>query len=272
MQSNRSGFGAEFVEAQQTGGSIKRVQKAHFFMSVGKTKDQQEANLANIRIIKARFAKDGQTFKDCTFDNDTMQIVIQDTQDKYKQVNKYAKHYDDDDRDKIEEDADNMSIISTNQKIAEAISQRSDFNEIIEKVNDNNIDNDVKKIDEFNPTEINELLKKNAETEKYIGNNSTIESNKLLEIDNNVTIIEKNENIISVQPLSEQLVSESKEEDSFGWDGRSGKTESELIDQPEVKIDNVKSEITNNEPPKECRSVYEILKNASKNQKVIPKK
>ena len=78
IQSNRSGIGAELVEAQQTGGSIKRIQKAHFFMSVAKTPDQQEASLANIRIIKARFAKDGQTFKDCIFNNDTMEIVIND--------------------------------------------------------------------------------------------------------------------------------------------------------------------------------------------------
>jgi hypothetical protein len=78
IQSNRSGIGAELVEAQQTGGNIKRVQKAHFFMSVAKTPDQQEASLASIRIIKARMVKDGQTFKDCIFNNDTMQIIIND--------------------------------------------------------------------------------------------------------------------------------------------------------------------------------------------------
>ncbi len=79
IQSNRSGIGAEYVEAQQTGGSIKRLQKSHFFMTVAKTKEQQEASLANIRILKARFAKDGQTFTDCIFNNDTMQIIIRDS-------------------------------------------------------------------------------------------------------------------------------------------------------------------------------------------------
>jgi replicative DNA helicase len=78
IQTNRSGFNAEYVEAYQTGGNIKRVQKAHFFMSVAKTPDQKEANLASIRIIKARFAQDGQTFTDCIFNNDTMQIIIED--------------------------------------------------------------------------------------------------------------------------------------------------------------------------------------------------
>jgi replicative DNA helicase len=78
IQSNRSGFEAEVVEAQQTGGSIKRVQKAHFFMSVAKTADQKEASLASIKIIKARMVKDGQIFRDCIFNNDTMEISIKD--------------------------------------------------------------------------------------------------------------------------------------------------------------------------------------------------
>ena len=47
-------------------------------MSIAKTPDQKEANLASIRIIKARFAQDGQTFTDCIFNNDTMQIIIED--------------------------------------------------------------------------------------------------------------------------------------------------------------------------------------------------
>jgi hypothetical protein len=82
IQTNRSGLNSEIVEAYQTGGSIKRLQKAHFFMSVAKTRDQKEANLA-ISIIKARFAKDGQLFEDCIFNNDTMEIIIEDTRYKF---------------------------------------------------------------------------------------------------------------------------------------------------------------------------------------------
>jgi archaellum biogenesis ATPase FlaH len=84
IQSSRAGLDSEFVEASQAGGSIKRLQKAHFFMSVAKPPASKDANLANIRIIKARFAKDGQTFKDCIFDNDKMQIVINDEDYMYK--------------------------------------------------------------------------------------------------------------------------------------------------------------------------------------------
>ena len=95
IQSNRSGFGSEFVEAHQSGGSIKRIQKAHFFMSIAKTQAQQEANFANIRIIKARFAKDGQAFEDCVFNNDTLEIIIDDPRYRHTKTYKNLKHYDD---------------------------------------------------------------------------------------------------------------------------------------------------------------------------------
>ena len=84
IQSNRAGLDTDFVEASQSGGSIKRLQKAHFFMSVAKPKDMKEANLANIKILKARFAKDGQTFKDCRFDNDMVQVIINDADYDYR--------------------------------------------------------------------------------------------------------------------------------------------------------------------------------------------
>jgi hypothetical protein len=101
IQTNRSGFDSEFVEAYQTGGSIKRIQKAHFFMSVAKTPEQKEASLANIRIIKARFAQDGQSFKDCTFNNDTMEIIIEDPRYPLKGLKKMGEE----DLNKIENTA-----------------------------------------------------------------------------------------------------------------------------------------------------------------------
>ena len=76
IQTNRSGFGSEFVDHGQMGGSIKRAQKTHFLMSVAKTDDQKEAGLANIKILKARFAQDGQRFEDIIFNNDAVEVVI----------------------------------------------------------------------------------------------------------------------------------------------------------------------------------------------------
>lgn len=110
IQSNRQGFDAELVEAHQTGGSIKRIQKAHFFMSVAKTPDQKEAGLANIRIIKARFASDGQTFRDARFNNDTMEIIIEDDRFKFNKLSKGKKHHDSDDIDKLESDISKIHV------------------------------------------------------------------------------------------------------------------------------------------------------------------
>lgn len=86
IQSNRSGFDAELVEVQQMGGNVKRIQKAHFFMSIAKPPSLKEADLANVKIIKARFAKDGQIFMDSIFNNNTLEIRLND--DNYH--NKYS--------------------------------------------------------------------------------------------------------------------------------------------------------------------------------------
>lgn len=76
VQSNRAGFNAEIVDHTQMGGSIKRAQKSHFLMSIAKTPDQKMSGLANMQILKARFAQDGHTFKDSIFNNDTMEIRV----------------------------------------------------------------------------------------------------------------------------------------------------------------------------------------------------
>lgn len=78
VQTNRSGLGADRVGAQQTSGSIARVFKAHFLMSVAKTQEQKQDGLATLEILKARFAQDGQVFSDTIFDNDSMEIKITD--------------------------------------------------------------------------------------------------------------------------------------------------------------------------------------------------
>jgi replicative DNA helicase len=132
IQSNRSGFNAEYVNAQQAGGNIKRYQKAHFFMSVAKTAEQKEAQLANISILKARFAQDGQQFTDCIFNNDTMEIRIEDDRFKNSRFNKGRKKHDSDDIDKLESNMGRFHAALSNSTEAD----------IIEKVNSETI-NDV---------------------------------------------------------------------------------------------------------------------------------
>jgi len=152
IQSNRSGFDAEFVEAQQSGGSIKRIQKAHFFMSVAKTPAQKEAHFANIRIIKARFAQDGQTFEDCTFNNDTMKIIIDDDRYRYSKTYKNLKHHDAEDIDKLEKKAEGLS------KVMVAVGNREA--DAVEKVNSETING------QLDPQTINDMLRQNKQPEQ----------------------------------------------------------------------------------------------------------
>ena len=156
IQSNRSGIGAEYVEAQQTGGSIKRMQKAHFFMSIAKTQAQQEANFANIRIIKARFAKDGQMFEDCVFNNDTIKIIIDDPRYRNSKSYKSLKQYDDDDVENIEKKLDAMNDKSSQAKLHAAISQKTE-EDILNRINSD---------------KINDLLRENAAPEDDIKPNT----------------------------------------------------------------------------------------------------
>lgn len=86
IQGNRGSYSAEFLNVNEMGGSIKRFQKAHFVMSIAKPEELMDTNLANVRILKARFAKGGQSFKDSILDNDEMKIILND--DKYG--NRYA--------------------------------------------------------------------------------------------------------------------------------------------------------------------------------------
>jgi len=63
-------------------------------MSIAKPAKSENDNIANIKIIKARFAKDGHEFKDCIFNNDTLEIRI--TDDKYARGLDVSKVSDDD--------------------------------------------------------------------------------------------------------------------------------------------------------------------------------
>ena len=74
IQGNRSSIGANVVEADMIGGSIKKGQIGHFILSVAKTLEQKEEGRATLAILKSRFGKDGIIFEDILFDNSTLQI------------------------------------------------------------------------------------------------------------------------------------------------------------------------------------------------------
>ena len=56
------------------GGSIKKAQVGHVIISVAKSLQQKEMNLATIAITKSRIGKDGIVFENCKFDNEFLVI------------------------------------------------------------------------------------------------------------------------------------------------------------------------------------------------------
>jgi replicative DNA helicase len=105
-QGNRASTSLEVVKTENMGGSLKKAQIAHFIMSIGKTLEQKEANVATISILKNRLGKDGMIYPNCKFDNGLLIIdtndqisekgfEVQKTQDKLaRQRILYREHLD----------------------------------------------------------------------------------------------------------------------------------------------------------------------------------
>lgn len=283
IQGNRSSLNAEFVEAYQTGGNIKRLQKAHFFMSVAKTDSQKEANFANIRILKARFAKDGQTFEDCTFNNDTMEIIIND---KRYPPQTTLKKYGIDDADKISDTANSFVEKSTEMPIHDAIINSVDIHsmgsltKMINSVNINNVIDDG-------------VIK---------GVNEGVKNDDLLDIEDvpigNIKNDVVNDGVKGLPlPIGKVYYTELKKE-PFEW---TGETFTVGTNEKEVKFEDVQPKIIVNKesippklipkiiitdeelidiektftdpdaPPVEDEEIYKILYKAEKHQNVIKK-
>ena len=71
---NRSSISSEVVTTDQMGGSIKKAKVGHVIISVAKSLQQKEMNLATIAITKSRIGKDGIVFENCKFDNEMIEI------------------------------------------------------------------------------------------------------------------------------------------------------------------------------------------------------
>jgi len=73
-QGNRDSISSEVVTADQMGGSIKKAQIGHVILSIGKTLEQKEHNLATLTLLKSRIGKDGVVFQNCKFNNEFLDI------------------------------------------------------------------------------------------------------------------------------------------------------------------------------------------------------
>jgi hypothetical protein len=76
-QGNRSSISSEVVTTDQMGGSIKKAQVGHVIISIAKSLQQKEMNLATIAITKSRLGKDGVVFENCKFNNELLEIDIE---------------------------------------------------------------------------------------------------------------------------------------------------------------------------------------------------
>jgi len=73
-QGNRESISSEVVTGDQMGGSIKKAQIAHVILSIGKTLEQKEHNLATLTLLKSRIGKDGIIWQNCKFNNEYLLI------------------------------------------------------------------------------------------------------------------------------------------------------------------------------------------------------
>jgi hypothetical protein len=73
-QGNRDSIVTEVVTTNQMGGSIKKAQIGHIVISVGKTLEQKENNLATVTLLKSRIGPDGIVFQNCLFNNEMLEI------------------------------------------------------------------------------------------------------------------------------------------------------------------------------------------------------
>jgi replicative DNA helicase len=76
-QGNRESISSEVVTGDQMGGSIKKAQIAHVILSIGKTLEQKEHNLATLTLLKSRIGRDGIIWQNCKFDN---RMLVIDTE------------------------------------------------------------------------------------------------------------------------------------------------------------------------------------------------
>jgi replicative DNA helicase len=73
-QGSRDSISSEVVTSDQMGGSIKKAQIAHVILSIGKTLEQKEHDLATLTLLKSRIGRDGVIFQNCKFDNKMLVI------------------------------------------------------------------------------------------------------------------------------------------------------------------------------------------------------
>ena len=74
IYTHNSSISSQVVTNDQMGGSIKKAQVGHVIISIAKSLQQKEMNLATVAITKSRIGKDGIVFENCKFDNEMLEV------------------------------------------------------------------------------------------------------------------------------------------------------------------------------------------------------
>lgn len=77
-QGGRSSLNNENMGIEDMGGGLGKAKVAHFLMTIAKTLEQRSTGRATCVIQGSRLGRDGLVFKDCVFDNGSMQIEFKE--------------------------------------------------------------------------------------------------------------------------------------------------------------------------------------------------
>lgn len=93
VQGTKDSLNAEIVTMDKAGGSFKKIQIAHIVMSIARTVEDIEENLATIAILKNRAGKAGKVFNNVEFNNGTCRIST-DNVDEFNGMSEFKRQKD----------------------------------------------------------------------------------------------------------------------------------------------------------------------------------
>jgi len=102
VQGTKDSLNAEIVTMDKAGGSFKKIQIAHIVMSIARTVEDIEANLATIAILKNRAGKAGKVFNNVEFNNGTC-IISTDNVDEFNGMAEFNKKKESDRKETTKE-------------------------------------------------------------------------------------------------------------------------------------------------------------------------
>ena len=102
VQGTRDSVSAELVTMDKAGGSFQKIQIAHIVMTIARTIEDIEENLATIAILKNRAGKAGKVFNNVEFNNGTCRIST-DNVSEFGSMVEFNKKRESDMRDKVKD-------------------------------------------------------------------------------------------------------------------------------------------------------------------------